>query len=69
MLRLLTDEDVHGDIVDQFLEVVRARHEVRFAIDFDHHAELSAGMDVRADQALARGPAGLLARRRDPLLA
>ena len=61
--------DVHGEIVHQFLEIVGARHEIRFAVDFHQHAELAAGVDVAADQALLGGARGLLAGRRDAVLA
>ena len=61
--------DVHRDIVHQFLEIVGASHEIGLAVDFHHHAELAAGVDVGADQALLGGARGLLAGRRDAALA
>jgi hypothetical protein len=39
---------VHGDVVDQFLEVFGARHEIAFAVDLDQHANLAAGVNVVA---------------------
>ena len=61
--------DLHGDVVHQFLELVGAGHEVGFAVDFDHHAELRAGVDVAADDALLGGAGGLLGGRGDAALA
>ena len=29
---------MHGDVVDQSLEIVGASHEIGFAVDFDHSA-------------------------------
>ena len=60
---------MHGDIVDQFLEIVGAGHEIGLAVDFHHHAELAAVVDVGADQTLLGGAGGLLAGRRDAALA
>ena len=56
--------DVHGEIVHQFLKIVGARHEIGLAVDFHQHAQLGAGMDVAADEALFGGARGLLAERR-----
>ena len=46
-----------------------ARDEVGLAVDFHHHAELAAGVNVAADQALLGGARRLLAGRRDAVLA
>ncbi len=61
--------DVHRDIVHQFLEIIGARDEIALAIDFHHHAELAAVVDVGADQTLLGGARSLLAGRRDAALA
>ena len=61
--------DVHRDIVHQFLEIVGARHEIALAIDFHHHAELTAVVNVGADETLFSGARSLLAGRRDATLA
>ena len=61
--------DVHGDVVHQFLEIVGPRHEIGFAVDFHHHAQLPAGVNVGSDQSLARGAPGLLPRHGDAALA
>ena len=45
--------DVHGDVVDQFLEVLGARHEIAFAVHLDQHANLAAGMNVVGHRAFA----------------
>ena len=60
---------MHGDVVHQLLEVVRARHEIRLAVDFHQHAELAAVVDVASDQALLGGARGLFAGGRDAVLA
>ncbi len=43
---------MHGDVVAQLLKFLGARHEIRLAIHFDQHADLSARMDVGAHQAI-----------------
>ena len=43
---------VHGDFPHERLEVVRAGHEVRFAVHLDEDAHLAAGVDVLTDHAL-----------------
>ncbi len=55
--------------MNQFLEVVRASHEIRLAVNLHQHAKLPTGVDIAADQALPRGARGLLRRRSDALLA
>ena len=51
------------------LELVRARDEVRFAVDFDQHAELRAGVDVAGNEPLLGGARGLFGRRSDAAFA
>ena len=51
--------NVHGDVVDKVLEVRRARHEIAFAVHFQQHADLSAGVDIAGDAAFT-GSAGRL---------
>src|SRR5713226_3993269 len=48
--------DVHGDVVRKLLERVRARHEVRLAVQLDQHADFPAGVDVAADEPFAGFP-------------
>ena len=43
---------MHGDVLDQLLEALGARHEVGLAVDLDQDADLAAGVDVGADHAL-----------------
>ena len=52
---------LHGQILHQLLKVVGARHEIGLAVHFHQHAQLRAGMDVAADDALPRGARGFLA--------
>ena len=54
--------DVHGDVVAELLEGIGAGHEVGLAIDFHDHADLSAGVNVVADQAFAGLALRLLGR-------
>ncbi len=60
---------LHGQVLHQFLKVIGARHEIGFAIDFDQHADLRAGMNVVADHALLGRARRLLRRRGDAGLA
>src|SRR5258706_4711902 len=43
--------NVHGDVVQQLLEIIRARHEIALAVHFQQHANLSARVDVVAHRA------------------
>src|SRR5712692_9762695 len=61
--------DVHRDVVTEALERFRARYEVRLAVDLHQHADLSAGVDVTADEAFAGFALRLLRRGRLALLA
>ena len=61
--------NVHREVANQFLEIVRAGHEIGLAVHFHEHAQLRARVDVGADHALFRGAGGLLAGRRDAALA
>ena len=60
---------LHGQVLHQFLKVLGARHEIGLAVDFDQHADLRAGVDVVADDALLGRARRLLRRRRDAGLA
>ena len=53
----------------ELLEGFGARDEIAFAVDFDDHADLSAGMNVVADQAFGGFARGLLGRGGLALLA
>jgi hypothetical protein len=46
---------VHRDVLEQLLEVLGARDEVRLAVELDEHADLAAGVDVVADCAFVGG--------------
>src|SRR6266436_5740816 len=61
--------DVHRQIVHQLLEVVGAGHEVGFAVDLHHHAELAAMVDISPDESLLCHTAALLSGRGDAALA
>src|SRR5206468_4033761 len=61
--------DLREDVLDELLEVRRARHEIRLAIDLDQRADRVVGGDTVADQPLACGPPGPLGRGRQPSLA
>jgi hypothetical protein len=54
--------------VRQLLEVVRARHEVRLAVDLHQHADASAAVDVALDETLRRGAVDALGSAGDALL-
>src|SRR6266478_3914099 len=61
--------DVHSDVVTKLLERLRARHEVRLAVDFHEHSDLSARVDVTAHESLARFTLCFLCGGRLPLSA
>src|SRR5215218_5843849 len=61
--------DLHREVLDELLELVGPRDEVRLAVDLDEHAEAAARVDVAAHEALARLAAGLLLRGGKTLLA
>ena len=61
--------DLDGEVPDELLELLRARHEVGLAVDLDEHADAAARVDVAGDQALAGLPVGLLGRGGDAALA
>ena len=69
--------DLHGQVADELLELVRAGHEVRLAVDLDEHADAAAGVDVAATTSpsrasrpafLAAGREAALAQQRDRLV-
>ena len=60
---------MHRHIVHQFLEDIGARHEIALAIDFHHHPELPAVVNVGADEPLFGLARSLLVGRRDATLA
>src|SRR4051812_16247842 len=61
--------DLDREVAHQLLELVRARHEVRLAVDLDEHADAPAGMDVARHEALAGVAIGLLGCRCETLVA
>src|SRR5882724_10460599 len=61
--------DMHGEVVHQALEIVGARHEIRFTVHFHQHAELAAMVNIAADQPLLGGTRSLLYSRGDTSLA
>src|SRR5579871_3368004 len=54
--------DVHGQVARKLSKLRVVRHEVRFAVELDQHADLAAGVDVAADQSLVGGALGFLRR-------
>ena len=60
---------MHGHVLGELEELFVLGHEIGFGVDFDHHAQLAAHVDVSGDRPLARGPTGALLCRRQPLLA
>src|SRR5579875_1049767 len=60
--------DLHREFTQQSLKFRRFGNEVGFAVELEQHAELAAGMDVRADRAFRGDPAGALRCRGDTLL-
>ena len=61
--------NVHGHIVAELLERVGTRNEIAFAVDFDDHADFSAGMNVMTDRAFRGFARRLLCGRGLTLLA
>ncbi len=61
--------DLHGQVVDQLPKLLAPGHEVRFAIHFDHDANLAAGVDVRPDEALGGQAVRFFCGRRLPTFA
>src|SRR2546423_604124 len=55
---------MHGDILDELLELFAARCEVRFAIHFDQDADPAAHVDVRSNHAFGGHAAFFLFRGR-----
>ena len=41
----IAGRNVHGDIVNQFFEIVGAGHKIALAVHFDQHADLTAGVN------------------------
>ena len=60
---------MHGDVVDEFLEVVGSGHKVAFAVDLDQHADLAAGVNVVGHRAFAGHARRFLRSDRHALLA
>src|SRR3954470_20404762 len=56
---------LHGQMLGQLAEVVRARHEVGLAIQLHQHPQLITGMDVAVDDSLLGGAARLLRGARE----
>ncbi len=44
--------DMHRDVPNQFLKIVRAGYEIRLAVHFHQHAQLRSRVDVRGQQCL-----------------
>ncbi len=53
---------VHGHVVAKPLKILGARHEIGFAVDLHHHADLAARVDVVADQPFGGLALGLFLR-------
>src|SRR5689334_11368651 len=60
--------DVHRDVLEQLLKILGAGDKVGFAIQFDEHADLAAGVNVGADRALIGRASSLLLRGGDAAL-
>jgi hypothetical protein len=45
--------DLHGNVVRQFLKLLRASYEITLAVNLDHNCDLGARVNVRANQTLA----------------
>ena len=60
---------MHGDVLEQLLEVVGAGDEVGLAVELEEDADLAAGVDVGSDCALVGGAGGLLGGRGHAALA
>ena len=58
---------MHGDVVQQFLEVVGAGNEVALAVDLHQHPDLPARVDVVRYCPFTRHARGFLGRNRHPL--
>ena len=50
---------MHCNVLHEYLEVFVLGHEVGFAVDFDHDADLAAGVDIAADSPFRGSPARL----------
>ena len=55
--------------MDKAAKIVGAGDEIGFAVDFDQHADLAAGVDVSVNQAFGGDAARLLGRGREAALA
>src|SRR5215469_247656 len=56
--------DMHRDIMQQFLEVISACHEVALAVHFDEHTNLAAGVNVVRYRSFAGHASGFFLRNR-----
>ena len=61
--------DVHGDVLEELLEVLGAGDEVGLAVELKQDADLAAGVDVGPHCALVGGARGLLGGRGHATLA
>ena len=68
-VRLVAREDDVGDLVDQRLEAIVARHEVGLAIDLGQHAQRAVVIELDADDAFRGDAAGALGGLRHAALA
>ena len=51
---------MHGDVLEELLEILGAGDEVGLAVDLDEDADFAAGVDVLADRAFVGGAGGFL---------
>src|ERR1700730_13038597 len=60
---------MHGDVVRELLESIRARHEIGFAVQFHEHTNLAARVNIAAHEPLAGFALRFLRRSRLAFLA
>jgi hypothetical protein len=60
---------LHGDLTQKALKLRGLGDEVGFAVEFNHHADLAASVDIGANRAFRRDPARPFCGLRDTFLA
>src|ERR1700677_4053186 len=64
----ISGRDMHRDVLQQLLKILRPGNKVALAVDFDQHTDLAAGMNVGADSPFGSATRCLLRSRRHALL-
>src|SRR5439155_20350106 len=54
---------LHGEIVDEALEIFSPSHKIRFSINLDEHAQAPTAMNIRTDDPFLRTPCSALRSR------